>query len=206
MVRFLHILPSNSVSIREPWETVLDFWFGKPNDPDYGQQKKAWFIKNPAFDDLVRENLGDLYHQASSDLLDDWQREPLGSLALIILLDQVPRNIFRQTPQAFATDPKALTIAKQAIAQNFDQHLLTVQRLFLYIPFEHSENLDDQRRSLQLFSRLSDEPDAQSYIDYAQRHFDVIEQFGRFPHRNQILGRTSTPAEQAFLQQPGSSF
>ncbi|NJN71476.1 MAG: DUF924 domain-containing protein [Limnothrix sp. RL_2_0] len=192
---------------QEHWQPVLDFWFGKPTDSDYAQQKKAWFIKNPAFDNLVQEQLGDYYHQASNnDLFDEWQRESLGCLALIILLDQVPRNIFRQTPQAFATDSKALNIAKQAIAQNFDQNLLTVQRLFLYIPFEHSENLEDQRRSLKLFARLSDDPDAQSYIDYAQRHFDVIEQFGRFPHRNQILGRTSTPAEQDFLQQPGSSF
>lgn len=194
------------MATQEPWQPVLDFWFGKPTDSDYGQQKKAWFIKNPAFDDLVRENLGDLYQQASSGLLDDWQREPLGCLALIILLDQVPRNIFRQTPQAFATDPKALAIARQAIAQNFDQYLLVVQKLFLYLPFEHSENLEDQRRSLELFSRLKDQPDAQSYIDYAQRHFEVIERFGRFPHRNQILGRESTPEEQEFLQQPGSSF
>ena len=190
----------------EAWQIVNDFWFGKPDSEIYGTSRKEWFIKNPAFDDQVRETLGVFYQQAKSGTLDDWQKFSLGCVALMVLLDQVPRNLFRGSPQAFATDEKALDIAKQAIAQNFDKDLLVVQRLFLYLPFEHSENIEDQRRSLELFARLQGDPISESYIDYAQKHFDVIEQFGRFPHRNKILGRKSTPAELEFLSQPGSSF
>ncbi len=119
----------------------------------------------------------------------------------------MPRNLFRGDPQAFATDPQALTLAKQVIAQKFDQDLWPIQRVFLYLPFEHSENLDDQYQSLALFRQLEKNTEMGSdFLEYAQRHFDVIQQFGRFPHRNQILGRTSTEAELDFLAQPGSSF
>ncbi len=190
----------------EAWQIVNDFWFGKPDSEIYGTSRKEWFIKNPAFDDQVRETLGVFYQQAKSGTLDDWQKFSLGCVALMVLLDQVPRNLFRGSPQAFATDAKALDIAKQAIAQDFDKDLLVMQRLFLYLPFEHSENIEDQRRSLELFAQLKGDPISESYIDYAQKHFDVIEQFGRFPHRNKILGRESTPAELKFLSKPGSSF
>lgn len=206
MVRFWHILLGKSVSVQEPWQAVLDFWFGERTDPNYGRSRQEWFIKNPVFDDLVREHLESFHQQAKLGLFKNWRQKPNGCLALIILLDQVPRNLFRRTPQAFATDNKALEIAQWAIANSFDQNLLTVQRLFLYLPFEHSEAIADQRRSLELFNNLKDDPEAKSYIDYAQKHFEVIERFGRFPHRNHILGRASTPAEQDFLQQPGSSF
>ncbi|OKH19239.1 DUF924 family protein [[Limnothrix rosea] IAM M-220] len=190
----------------EAWQIVNDFWFGKSDSEIYGTSRKEWFIKNPAFDDQVRETLDVFYQQAKSGTLDDWRKFPLGCVALMVLLDQVPRNLFRGSPQAFATDEKALEIAKQAIAANFDKELLVVQRLFLYLPFEHSENIEEQRRSLELFAQLKDNPISESYIDYAQKHFDVIEQFGRFPHRNKILERESTAAELEFLSQPGSSF
>jgi uncharacterized protein (DUF924 family) len=114
--------------------------------------------------------------------------------------------MFRDTPQAFATDPQALAIAEKAVVHGLDRQLLFVQRWFMYLPFEHSENLVDQRQSVQLFSQLEEDPDSQEAISYAIRHRQVIEQFGRFPHRNRILGRPSTPPELVFLQQPGSWF
>ena len=190
----------------EAWQIVNDFWFGKPDSNIYGTSRKEWFIKNPAFDDHVRETLGVFHDQARSDALDNWQENSLSCVALMVLLDQVPRNLFRNSPQAFATDQKALSIAKQAITNNFDKELLVVQRLFLYLPFEHSEAIEDQRRSLELFAQLKDDPIAKSYVAYAQKHFEVIERFGRFPHRNKILGRENTAAELDFLSQPGSSF
>lgn len=143
---------------------------------------------------------------AARDELEEWTTQPLGCLALIILLDQFPRNMFRGTPQAFATDPLALAVAQHTIAQGWDQQMLPVQRWFIYLPFEHSEDLACQQRSLELWQQLASDSESQSAIAYAQKHYDVIQQFGRFPHRNAILGRMSTPKEEAFLQRPGSAF
>ncbi|NET55767.1 MAG: DUF924 domain-containing protein [Symploca sp. SIO2E6] len=185
---------------------ILDFWFGKPQDPDYGKIRKFWFTKNPEFDQEVRSRFLSVYQQAAAGQLDQWRTSPHSCLALIILLDQFPRNLFRSQPQAFASDPQALSMAQYAINQGFDQQLPPVQRWFIYMPFEHSENLEHQRQSVELFTGLTDEPNFASAIDYAHRHLKVIERFGRFPHRNQILGRASTPEELEFLQQPGSSF
>ncbi|ANV91038.1 DUF924 family protein [Picosynechococcus sp. PCC 8807] len=191
----------------EPWQTVLNFWFGRPDAPDYGQPRKEWFRKSQTFDHAVAETLGPLYRKAIAAEFSTWRDAPESCLALILLFDQVPRNLFRGDPQAFATDPQALALAKQAISQKFDQDLWPIQRVFLYLPFEHSENLDDQYQSLALFRQLEKNTAMGSdFLEYAQRHFDVIQQFGRFPHRNQILGRTSTEAELDFLAQPGSSF
>ncbi len=187
-------------------EAILDFWFGRPDDPDYGQPKKYWFIKDPAFDEAIREQFLADYQQAAEGRLNDWQAIPQTCLALLILLDQFPRNLFRGTPQMFATDAHARAVAHHAVEQGFDRLLLPVQRWFVYLPFEHSEDLADQERSIALFAQLADHPDSAMAIDYAQRHHVVIQQFGRFPHRNAILGRDSTPAETEFLQQPGSSF
>jgi len=128
------------------------------------------------------------------------------ALALILILDQFPRNLFRGQPQTFATDEKALTVANDAINQKFDQQLLSVQRAFIYLPFEHSENLADQSRSVELFTPLKDDPNTASMFDYAIAHANIIQKFGRFPHRNTILGRPSTPEELEFLTQPNSSF
>ncbi|NES21865.1 MAG: DUF924 domain-containing protein [Symploca sp. SIO3E6] len=185
---------------------ILDFWFGKPEDAEYGQIRKFWFTKNPQFDQEVRSRFLSVYQQAAAGELDIWRTSPYSCLALIILLDQFSRNLFRSQPQAFASDPQALNIAQYAINQGFDQQLLPVQRWFIYMPFEHSENLEHQYQSVELFSSLKDDPNCASGIDYAHRHLEVIERFGRFPHRNRILGRESTPEEIEFLQQPGSSF
>lgn len=187
-------------------EAILDFWFGKPGDGDYGTPRSAWFVKDAAFDEEIRSRFLDSYESAATGELDGWKETPLGSLALILLLDQFPRNLFRNRPKAFATDADARSVAEGAIAQNFDQTLLPVQRWFIYLPFEHSENLEDQNRCVELFSQLKDDPHSASTIDYAHRHRDVIQQFGRFPHRNKILGRENTSQEEEFLKKPGSSF
>ncbi|MCC3428302.1 MAG: DUF924 domain-containing protein [Microcoleus sp. PH2017_01_SCD_O_A] len=185
---------------------VLDFWFGRSNSPEFGKVQKKWFEKDADFDTEVRSLFLAEYELAASGKLYSWQDSPENCLALIILLDQFPRNMFRENPQAFATDSKALAAAQHAVNNNFDRELLTVQKWFIYLPFEHSENLEHQEKSVELFRQLSGEPDSNSVIDFAVRHFKIIERFGRFPHRNQILGRDTTPAEAEFLKQPGSGF
>ena len=185
---------------------ILEFWFGTPDAEDYGKQRKVWFTKNPEFDEEVRSRFMPHYEQAATNQLDDWKALPQGCLALIILLDQFPRNMFRGQPQAFATDSQALSYAQHAVTQGFDQELLPLQRWFVYMPFEHSENIEHQRQSVELFKKLSDEANFADGLDYAYRHIKVIERFGRFPHRNEILGRETTPEEAEFLKQPGSSF
>lgn len=187
-------------------DDILNFWFGQPNVADYGKQRAFWFTKNPEFDQKLQTQFISDYHQAAAGKLNSWKDTPHSCLALILLLDQFPRNIFRGTPQAFATDASALDAAQHAVMQGFDKTLLPVQRWFIYLPFEHSENLEHQRQCLELFATLSDDPESASAIDYARRHYAVIERFGRFPHRNAILGRETTPEEAEFLMQPGSSF
>lgn len=185
---------------------ILDFWFGNPDQPGFGKPRDFWFKKTPEFDEELRTRFLKDYQKAAGGYLDEWIDLPETCLALILLLDQFPRNMFRGTPEAFATDWEALSAAQQAVAQGFDEKLLPVQRWFIYLPFEHSENLDHQRQAVKLFQQLSDDPDSASCIDYAIRHKTVIERFGRFPHRNEILGRSSTPEEKEYLKQKGSSF
>ena len=187
-------------------EEILDFWFGSPKSVDYGKERSFWFTKNPEFDRELSDRFLLDYEQAARGELDYLQDSPLGCLTLVLLLDQFGRNMFRGTPKSFATDAKALSVAKSAIDQGCDRALLPVQRWFIYLPFEHSENLADQERCVELFATLSNHPESANTIEYALRHKAVIERFGRFPHRNKILGRTNTPAEAEFLKQPGSSF
>ena len=188
------------------FEKILTFWFGEQKHPEYGKPRKIWFQKNPAFDQEIRTHFLTDYQLAAQDKLDEWQKDYRSCLALILLLDQFPRNLFRGQPQAFATDPKALNVAKYAVKQRFDQQMIPVERWFIYLPFEHSENLADQSQAVELMNQLKNDPGSASSIDYAIRHFEVIQRFGRFPHRNVILGRESTPEEVEFLKQPGSSF
>ncbi len=185
---------------------ILDFWFGSQQEADYGKPRKAWFAKEPEFDEEIRKRFLTDYEKAAGGYLDEWKDSPSSCLALILLLDQFPRNIFRETPQAFATDWEALSTAHQAIAQGYDKQLLNVQRWFVYLPFEHSENIEHQRQSVKLFQKLSSDKDSASAIESAMRHRSVIERFGRFPHRNIILGRPSTPEEKEFLKQSGARF
>lgn len=176
---------------------VLEFWFDPPN-------RRHWFEASDAFDMKVRGLLGARYLDAARGRLDQWRDTPNGALALCILLDQVPRNIFRGAAQCFANDAKARSVAREILAKGCDQSYPTDDhRLFCYLPFEHSEEIEDQRLSVRLFSERIDDP---GYTDYARRHLDIIERFGRFPHRNAILGRASTPEEVEFLRAPESSF
>ena len=155
----------------------------------------------------MREQFLTNYEQAREGAYADWQKTPQTALALAVLLDQFPRNMFRDTPRSFEAVDQALVVAKAAIAQGFDHVLIPVERIFLYLPLEHSENLDDQNQSVALFEALVQAaPNLHATLEYAYRHRDIIARFGRFPHRNNILGRLSTPDEAAFLKQRGSRF
>jgi uncharacterized protein (DUF924 family) len=183
-------------------EEVLDFWFGREGEPGYGGFREAWFKKDPEFDRQVRDRFEPLYEAAAAGELDGWKAEAQSCLALVILLDQFPRNMFRGDPRSYATDRKAQETAEYAVDRAFDRELPEFQRMFLYMPFMHSENLEHQRRSVELFRTL----EGSDATGYAVQHMKIIERFGRFPHRNEVLGRRTTPEEAEFLTQPGSSF
>lgn len=184
-------------------QSVLDFWFGSPA----GAYRKQWFRKDPDFDAQIKNQFLELYWAMVTSSAEPWLRTAKASLARIIMLDQFARNMFRGTPQSFATDSQALATSEKMIEQGYDAELMSVERFFLYLPFEHSENLVHQNRCVEYFEALAMEaPELESGLDYARRHRDVIAQFGRFPHRNEILGRPSTQAELDFLKQPGSRF
>jgi uncharacterized protein (DUF924 family) len=185
---------------------VLDFWFGREGEPEYGQFRDEWFRKDPAFDARVTEQFADLYEEAAGGNLEGWRNDAVSCLALVILLDQFPRNMFRGDGRTHAEDGRALGASKYAVEHALDRELPAFQRMFLYMPFMHSENTDDQRRSVELFERLAGEVGAPDVVSYAVAHRDIVEQFGRFPHRNEILGRETTPEEAVFLTKEGSSF
>lgn len=188
-----------------PFE-VLTFWFGTEGDPGYGEFRSEWFQKDDAFDREVTDRFGDLYEQAAAGELDHWREEAEGCLALVIALDQFPRNMFRGDAKTHATDGKALDAAKYAIERALDRELPALQRMFLYMPFMHAESVEDQQRSVELFEGLANEPGGPDVVEYAVGHRDIVERFGRFPHRNALLGRETTPEEAEFLTQPGSSY
>lgn len=189
------------------YRDVLAYWFGSPGDPDYGKPRAAWFNKDEAADSEIRSRFRALHMWAHSGLLDAWDEQADSALALTIVLDQFSRQIFRSQPKSFASDGKALTLAEKALAAGFDQALPPLQRAFLYFPFEHAESLAAQERSVALFAALAAEvPELAGFADYARRHQEVIVRFGRFPHRNAILGRENTPEEADYLAQPGSGF
>jgi uncharacterized protein (DUF924 family) len=194
--------------------TVLDFWFGaNPDDAAAAKEQAAlWWSKNKAIDDEIRRRFGDQVRAAANGALDDWLATARGRLASIILLDQFPRNIYRDTARAFSYDAKALAISLEGLEQGMDKELRPIERVFFYLPLEHSEFLAHQERSVKCFGDLVASVPAEQkrifaeYLDYAMRHRDTIARFGRFPHRNKILGRESTAEESAFLTEPGSSF
>ncbi|VEP14975.1 conserved hypothetical protein [Hyella patelloides LEGE 07179] len=188
------------------YQAVLDFWFGKPENADYGKPRKFWFIKSLDTDAKITSRFETTYQAAARGELDRWRTSPLSCLALIIVLDQFPRNLYRGKPQSFGTDGMALEIANYALEKNYDRQLLPVQRWFIYLPVEHSEDLADQKKSVKFFSSLKEDYHSKSTIDYAQKHLAIIQRFGRFPHRNEILDRKSTSEEIEFLKQPGSRF
>ena len=185
---------------------VLAFWFGGEGEPGYGEFREEWFRKDETFDREITDRFGGLYERAAAGELDGWREEAEGCLALVIVLDQFPRNMFRGDARTHATDGQALDAAKYATERALDRELPAFQRMFLYMPFMHAENAEDQRRSVELFEGLAAEPGGPDVVEYAVGHRDIVERFGRFPHRNAILGRETTPEEAEFLTQPGSSY
>jgi uncharacterized protein (DUF924 family) len=195
-------------------QAILDYWFGaNADDGAVAKEKGAlWWKSDPAVDEELRRIFADGVESAGRNELDEWASTPRGLLALILLSDQLTRNIHRNTPRAFAFDPIARAHCREGIARGFDMRLRPIERVFHYLPLEHSELLADQDDSVRLFSDLARDAGAQTkelfagYLRFAERHREIIERFGRFPHRNRILGRESTAEEIAFLQTPGSSF
>jgi uncharacterized protein (DUF924 family) len=180
-------------------QALLDFWFGAPGNPERYHHKQLWFRSTPEFDEAVCANFAADHDAAVAGRYADWEAEPLSCLTLVMLLDQVPRNIFRSTPRAFASDPLALATTNRALARGFEQAVPAAWRLFFYLPLEHSEVLADQQRGLELLLALPPVEGRRSDGHMTRLHFEIIERFGRFPHRNVILGRESTPEELAFL-------
>ncbi len=183
-------------------QAIHDFWFGAPETDGYGGNRAEWYKASDEFDDACRQAMSEHYGPARSGTLDDWAEEIVSGVALCLLLDQYPRNAFRGSTQAFETDAKARQIAQHIITLGLDNDMIKVQREFVYMPFMHSENLADQDYCVELFENLGDA----NNLDFAVRHRDIVQQFGRFPHRNAILGRDSTAEETEFLKQPNSSF
>ena len=175
---------------------VLNFWFSS-------EVKAKWFVKDPDFDAAIREAFLADYERVAGGDLDGWPATPEDVLALVLLLDQFPRNMFRDHAQAFATDEAARAMAVEAVAHGHDRALDTERRRFLYLPLMHSESLDDQRHCVDLFILRGDDPEA---LEWAVRHLKIVRRFGRFPHRNAVLGRETTAEEAEFLAEPGSTF
>ena len=187
-------------------QSILDFWFGTASKP----QLDLWWGKSDAVDQQVTELFKETYDKAIRGELNHWQESPKELLAFVILLDQFSRHMFRGTPEAFAADPLALSWANEGLKRGYDQQLNVFEKTFLYLPFEHSEVLSDQEKSVALFLDLyenSDNKDAAKMgYDFALGHHKIIERFGRFPHRNEILSRETTAEEAEFLKGPDSSY
>jgi len=183
-------------------DDVLAFWFG--SGPDHGKRHKRWFEKDAAFDAEIKRHFLGLYEALAGNR--EWLDAPRSTLARIIVLDQFPRQMFRGTARAFAADALALEAARHALAKRYDADMLPVERLFAYLPFEHSESLADQDRACELMRPLAQFPETDDALRYAEAHRAIIARFGRFPHRNAVLGRRSSPEETEFLELPGSAF
>jgi uncharacterized protein (DUF924 family) len=197
-----------------PWQPLLEWWFGNSESAKEvaAQKGKLWFGKRDSQDLEARERFGDQVEHALAGGLTEWAQRPEGWLALVLLLDQLPRMIFRDSPKSYAGDLRAQALVAQGIAADFDRQLRPIQRVFIYLVFEHCENLAVQSegvsRYIDLIAQLpeSDRALFGDYLNYAEQHRNVIAQFGRFPHRNAVLGRESTAEELAFLSTPGSRF
>lgn len=185
-------------------DEVLEFWFS--GEAERGSFREAWFEKDEGFDREISTRFQEDYERAAAGELEGWQDSERGCLALTLLLDQFPRNMFRGEARAFATDHRARAVADHTVSEGMDLALPPLQRMFVYLPFEHSEATADQQRSVELFLALDEELDGLDLLSYARRHADIIARFGRFPHRNAVLGRDTTPEEARFLEEPDSSF
>ncbi|MCB1557920.1 MAG: DUF924 domain-containing protein [Alphaproteobacteria bacterium] len=183
--------------MRDSIQDVLHFWFEET-------VPSQWFQVSDVFDEMVRDRFSGLYQMALNGVCDEWARDVDGALALVLIFDQFPRNMFRDLPQSFATDDRARDVSRKVIDLGYDHLVGVAKRRFFYLPFEHSEDIEDQKTSLILFEKMRDE-EPLSY-DYALRHYKIIERFGRFPHRNSILGRENTAEERQFLDEYGRGF
>jgi uncharacterized protein (DUF924 family) len=197
--------PSRQIATTDDPERLLSFWFGAPDHPEYHVGRQVWFRPRLDFDRAC-ESFLDHHEAALAGRLDHWANAPRSCLALIVALDQLPRNLFRNDPRSYAADDKALAVARHAVARGFDRTLRGAERSFVYLPYEHSEDLAVQRACVVLMGRLGYHPGGARALNSAVRHLRIVERFGRFPHRNEILGRPSTPEEVEFLTQPGSTF
>ncbi len=188
--------------VKGPADALLSFWFGTLDAHGRADaaHRERWFRKDPGFDRELRERFGALHAEVSAGAHESWLATPRGRLAYVIALDQLPRNLFRDSARAFATDARALEVALEGLALGVDRALAHDERSFLYMPLMHSEDLAVQERCVALFA---DFPENRSF---AEQHRDIIQRFGRFPHRNAVLGRASTAEEREFLRGPGSSF
>ena len=192
-------------------EDVLYFWLGNPGDPPL-RNAEQWWKKDAAFDDECRNRFGALIEAGTRGELNEWKQTPHGRLALVILFDQLSRNAYRNTPRSFAQDPLARDVALESMTKGDENVFSLIERAFLYMPLMHAEDVGLQHQCVASFNRIAGraEGEVKKYLDnclgFAKKHEEIVERFGRFPHRNAILGRTSTKEEETFLQQPGSSF
>jgi len=195
-------------------DAVLDFWFGAPGSAAdvAARQRTLWFAKSAANDQIVGERFAETLVAAGKGELDDWATSPRGRLALIVVLDQFPHHIHRDHGQSFAYDALSLALAMEMVQRGEDAHVAPIERVFVYLPLEHAESMAMQDLSVALYDKLAHEAAVDErqlfdgFLDYARKHRDVVARFGRFPHRNELLGRISTPEEIQFLKQPGSRF
>jgi len=196
---------AGALALPERARALLDMWFGAVGDPLREERREIWFKSTPEHDDRLRERFLADYERAAAGALADWEAAPESALALVLLLDQIPRNISRATPRSYDMDPMARAVADRAMANGFDMLVPPMWRMFFYMPLHHSENLADQQRATALVASLPDrgDPEHGENRRYGLPYVDVIERFGRFPHRNAILGRPSTPDELAFLARSG---
>ena len=183
---------------------VRDFWFG--TGEAFGKARGEWYRKDPAFDGEIRARFGGLLEAAARRELEPWRETPASMVALVVVLDQFSRNLFRDDARSFAQDAHARECAREALARGDEAVLAPVERQFLYMPFEHGESLADQELAIERMASLDAYPETKGLVEWARRHEAIIRRFGRFPHRNAALGRASTPEEVEFLKQPGSGF
>lgn len=191
---------------RATLDAAYEFWFGRPGEPGHGVFRKEWFERDVTFDEAIRARFLAEVEAAANGAYDAHVTDGRAAVALLVLLDQFPRNLFRGTARAFASDARARHWARHIVAHGWDLELLGVERLFAYLPFVHSEALADQNEAVRLVATLPDGDWRPRAVESTDKHRDVIVQFGRFPHRNAALGRVSTAAEEHYLAQPGAGF
>lgn len=194
-------VPENREHAVSRVESILRFWMTPEPGSEADSLGLRWFVPDPEFDRMCRSRFLASYEDAARGRLEDWRNQPRSCLALVLLLDQFPRNMFRNTAQAFATDAKARELSRDAVESGFDRELAPIMRVFFYLPLEHSENLDDQLESVRLTGALvAENPDYAAYLKAAKQHLETIRRFGRFPARNDALGRQTTREEMEFLK------